>query len=63
MGNHRARFPQPKTELAEQALTLPYLQVDTKSLLDERRQRFAIPQIDLHTNLPERRSQDALNLL
>ena len=44
MGDHGARFAQPKAPLPEQALTLTYPQADLEVLLDPGTQPFPIPQ-------------------
>ena len=60
---HRPRLAQAESQLAEQALALPYSELDAIGFVDPRRQRLAIPQIDPHSGVTRFLSQYSIDFL
>ena len=54
---------QPKTKLAEQALTLAHTQPEAVPLVNPRRQGFAVPEIDLHAGITGNRTKHSIDLI
>ena len=57
MGDERARFSQPETELAEQPLTLSNAQVHAVALFQVHCQQLAVPQIPFQPRITRRQAQ------
>lgn len=60
---HRPRFTEPEIKLTEQALALPYAQLNSKTLLYPGRQCLTIPQVHKHSRVAWFGAQDSIDLL
>ena len=59
---HGPGLAEAEVEVSEQALALTYAELDSIGLVDPRRQRLAIPQVDPHSRVARLGPQHPINL-